>query len=143
MAEAALRSTEVTLSPIATSATSETLSIEQLSQERREPVRLVFDADKASLRVAAFGDTARTLSSVPPPTQRIERSVGVCGGEARVAGTRIPVWVLERFGQLGTTTEQLLSYYPSLTRAALDAALSYARQNPDEIAAAILRNEAP
>jgi uncharacterized protein (DUF433 family) len=35
----------------------------------------------------------------------IERTPGVCGGDACIAGTRIPVWVLEGFRRLGWTEE--------------------------------------
>ena len=33
----------------------------------------------------------------------IESTAGVCGGDARIAGTRIPVWTLEHYRRLGLT----------------------------------------
>ena len=42
----------------------------------------------------------------------IERTPGVCGGDACIAGTRIPVWVLEGFRRLGWTDATILASYP-------------------------------
>ena len=44
----------------------------------------------------------------------IESTPGVCGGEPRVSGTRIPVWVLEQARRLGATDADLLRSYPVL-----------------------------
>ena len=101
------------------------------------------DWTRHDLMVVDSGDTMRITIRMPGGQSAIETTPSVCGGAARVRGTRIPVWTLERFRQLGTTVRDLLDYYPSLTRARLGAALTYARRHQDEIAAAILRNEAP
>jgi uncharacterized protein (DUF433 family) len=39
---------------------------------------------------------------------------GICGGEPCIVRTRIPVWILERARQLGTTEAQLLGSYPTI-----------------------------
>jgi uncharacterized protein (DUF433 family) len=44
----------------------------------------------------------------------IDTATGVCGGEPVIAGTRIPVWVLERARRLGSTEADLLRLYPGL-----------------------------
>lgn len=72
----------------------------------------------------------------------VEKTPGVCGGAARIARTRIPVWTLVRFKQLGASDEDLLSFYPALTREKLARAWQYAGAHQDEIAAEILQNEA-
>ncbi len=54
---------------------------------------------------------ARDLSGDIPG---IVRTPDVCGGDARVAGTRIPVWVLVQYRQLGATEADLLHMYPTL-----------------------------
>ena len=72
----------------------------------------------------------------PPP---IRKTPGVCGGEACVRDTRVPVWTLWRLRELGRTDAQLLEDYPSLTPQDLAAAWDYARRNPDEICEAIAR----
>ena len=77
------------------------------------------------------------------PDLGIERTPGVCGGAARVAGTRIPVWTIERFRHLGASTEDLLTYFPTLSAAQIDRALQYAGAHPDEILPEILQNESP
>jgi uncharacterized protein (DUF433 family) len=72
----------------------------------------------------------------------IEKRPEVCGGEACIAGTRIPVWLLEQARRLKTPKEQLLHSYPTLTSEALEDAWAYARANGAEIDAAIQENEA-
>ncbi|MFB2938502.1 DUF433 domain-containing protein [Aerosakkonemataceae cyanobacterium BLCC-F154] len=73
--------------------------------------------------------------------QGIEKTPGVCGGDARIAGTRIPIWSLIESRRLGITEAQLLDDYPHLTAADLVNAWAYAEANPDEIEAAIKKNE--
>lgn len=75
----------------------------------------------------------------PTTHDRIRKTPGVCGGDACVRETRIPVWLLHRFRTLGRTDAQLLEDYPTLTADDLRAAWDYARDNPGEIAAAAAR----
>ena len=72
---------------------------------------------------------------------KIEKHAGVCGGEACVAGTRIPVWLLEQARRLGSTEQQLLHSYPTLTSSSLAEAWEYAQEHGAEIDAAIRENE--
>lgn len=44
----------------------------------------------------------------------IESTLDVMGGEPRIVRTRIPVWLLVRARQLGTTKAELLNAYPTL-----------------------------
>ncbi|HEY3964696.1 MAG TPA: DUF433 domain-containing protein [Planctomycetaceae bacterium] len=71
----------------------------------------------------------------------IECTAGVCGGVPCVAGTRIPVWVLERSRQLGISREDVLDDYPTISDADLLAAWEYADSHRDEIASQIHENE--
>ena len=73
---------------------------------------------------------------------RIEADPGVCGGEACVLNTRIPVWLLELSRRQGATEKQLLADYPGLKADDLEAAWNYARRNPAEIEAEIAEHEA-
>src|SRR4051794_5034530 len=64
----------------------------------------------------------------------IVKTPGVCGGQPRIAGTRIKVkhvytWV-ER---MGMTPAQVVAEYPHLTMAQVHAALAYYWSHPDEI----------
>jgi uncharacterized protein (DUF433 family) len=71
----------------------------------------------------------------------IEKTPGVCGGSARVAGTRIPVWQLVEAREAGASDSQLLLDYPGLTVPDLSEAWAYAATHPEEIAAELRRNE--
>jgi uncharacterized protein (DUF433 family) len=71
----------------------------------------------------------------------IEKTAGVCGGEARIAHTRIPVWLLVRQRQLGISDQQILQGYPSLTAESLANAWQYYRSNREEIENDVLENE--
>lgn len=71
----------------------------------------------------------------------ITKTSDVCGGDACIAGTRIPIWVLVNARQLGIRETQLLIDYPDLTAADLANAWVYAEANPEEIETAIRQNE--
>jgi len=79
---------------------------------------------------ASGGGRASTSRDEP----LVESTPGVCGGRARVAGTRIPVWSIEAFRRSGVSEEQILAAYPNLTRAHLAAANKYSLSHKDEIA---------
>jgi uncharacterized protein (DUF433 family) len=74
--------------------------------------------------------TARELGNGFPG---IESRPEVCGGEACIVRTRIPVWVLEQARRLGTTEADLLRSYPTLRAEDLANAWMYVRQHRDEI----------
>ena len=65
----------------------------------------------------------------------------VSGGNACVGNTRIPVWTLVVYRDLGRGDEDLLRDFPSLTAADLEAAWAYAREHSDEIRDAIAAQE--
>ncbi|MGB3769233.1 MAG: DUF433 domain-containing protein [Phormidesmis sp.] len=68
----------------------------------------------------------------------IQKTPGVCGGEARIRNTRIPVWVLVSLRQQGADNAELLRNYPGLTQADLESAWAYHAQHSDEIEQAIV-----
>lgn len=72
----------------------------------------------------------------------IDTDPGVCGGDARIVRTRIPVWVLEQTRRLGATDADLLRAYPALRAEDLANAWSYVRSHGDEIEHQIQANEA-
>ena len=76
-----------------------------------------------------------------PQTRGITHTPQICGGDACVAGTRIPVWSLEQTRRLGFSEERILSNSPTLQREDLAAAWEYVRANPEEIEKAIALNE--
>jgi len=72
----------------------------------------------------------------------IEKTPGVMGGDACIRQTRIPVWLLVSLRHQGASEAYLLEDYPTLMAADLVNAWQYAEAFPDEIAAAIARQEA-
>lgn len=82
---------------------------------------------------------SQELNSLPPG---IERTLGICGGSARIAGTRIPVWAIVQYTQLGVSQAELLQAYPTIGPDDVANALAYYRVYPDEIANEMIENEA-
>ena len=74
-------------------------------------------------------------------TSWVSKKPDRCGGDACVRDTRIPVWILVGYRQLGVSDEDLLRYYPTLTPADLEAAFAYAASYSEEIETAIRENE--
>jgi uncharacterized protein (DUF433 family) len=70
----------------------------------------------------------------------IEVTPGVCGGRARIAGTRIAVHRVAGYYRLGYSPEEILTVLASLTLQQVYAALAHALANAEEIDAA-LRDE--
>jgi uncharacterized protein (DUF433 family) len=71
----------------------------------------------------------------------IEFDPRVCGGSARIAGTRIPVWSLESWRRLGSNEAELLRNFPSLKASDLVNAWRYVERHPHEIDREIQENE--
>ncbi len=65
----------------------------------------------------------------------------MCGGDARIAKSRIPIWSLVNYRHLGATDVRILQDFPHLSAAGLANAWAYAEAHPEEIEAAIARNE--
>ena len=72
---------------------------------------------------------------------RIQKTPGVCGGDACIRHTRITVHGLVHYRQLGFTDERLLEMIQGLTQDDLAAAWDYSASYPAEIEEAIRLNE--
>ena len=72
----------------------------------------------------------------------IESAPSVCGGEARIVRTRIPVWALEQARRLGTSEADLLRSFPTLRAEDIATAWAYARAHREDIEKDIRENEA-
>jgi uncharacterized protein (DUF433 family) len=81
---------------------------------------------------------AQTLQDDPTG---IISSPEILGGEPRIAGTRIPVWLLVQYQKLGAGDVDLLQMYPTLTAEDLAHAWAYYRIRRNEIENQILENE--
>ena len=79
-------------------------------------------------------------STMPTTTDRITKTPGVCGGDACVRGTRITVWGLVEWRQMGKSDDWILAGYPTLTPADLQAAWGYAAAHLPEIEEAVRLN---
>jgi type III restriction enzyme len=66
-------------------------------------------------------------------TPLIQKTPGICGGNARIHSSRIPVWTLVSFRLQGASDEELLRNYPGLNPQDLEAAWAYYASNPVEI----------
>ena len=72
----------------------------------------------------------------------IEFDPRICGGSARIAGTRIPVWSLESWRRLGAGDGEILRNYPTLQASDLLNAWRYVERHSQEIDREIEENEA-
>lgn len=73
----------------------------------------------------------------------IEKNENVCGGDACIVRTRIPVWLLEQMRRLGVSEAEILRNYPTLRAEDVVNAWAYARTHREEIDQAIAENEEP
>ena len=83
----------------------------------------------------------RVVSDLTNIYPGIEKIPGVCGGDACVVGTRIPVWSLVNSRNLGFTDEDLLRNFPSLIAQDLFNAWAYYQANKAEIDIQIFEND--
>jgi len=72
----------------------------------------------------------------------IEFDPRICGGAARIAGTRIPVWSLESWRRLGAGDAEILRNHPSLQASDLLNAWRYVERHRQEIEREIQENDA-
>ena len=72
----------------------------------------------------------------------IQKTPGVCGGDACIRDTRHTVYGLVEWKQMGLPDARILEHHPDLSLIDLEAAWDYYAQNPAEIDEAIRANEA-
>lgn len=82
------------------------------------------------------------VQSLSNSWQGIEKDPQIMGGDACIRQTRIPIWLLVSLQQQGASEAYILEDYPSLSTADLVNAWLYAETHPEEIEAAIQRQEA-
>jgi len=71
----------------------------------------------------------------------IQKTSGVCGGEACVRNTRHTVSGLMQWQKLGLSDDQILQQHPDLAQPDLDAARAYYSEHQAEIEQAIRADE--
>ena len=108
------------------------------------PMNALEEAKRTLLPKLTPREKAELLSFLERDTSRvfpgIEKTPGVCGGSACIAGTRIPVWGLEEARREGAAEAQLLLSYPALRAEDLARAWAYAEAHRDEIEQDIREN---
>jgi len=70
-----------------------------------------------------------STSFTGPPADRVVSTPSVCGGEPRIAGTRIPVSVLVQCREIGFDDARILKGYPTLSPEDLAAAWAFAERS--------------
>lgn len=108
--------------------------------------RTPLDTIEKTLSYLSPGEKAHLLQKVAQQLSGavpgIDTTPGVCGGEACIARTRIPVWLLVRARRLGTSEAALLHAYPALRAEDLVNAWAYAQLHSTEIEELINAHEA-
>ena len=87
--------------------------------------------DMVSLRITCMEDIK---------IQKIVMTKGICGGSARLNGTRIPVWGLEEARREGYSNAEILEMYPMIQQSSLQLAWNYVEKNIREISQEIDEN---
>lgn len=105
----------------------------------------VLDQTEALFEHLTRGEKARVLQwaarDLGDAFPGVDSTPGVCGGEACIVRTRMPVWLLVQARKLGTSESQLLSSYPGLRAEDLANAWAYYRAHRQEVEADIAANE--
>lgn len=100
------------------------------------------EAQLLALNLTEKAEAIQILTkSLSNGSQGITKTPGVCGGDACVAKTRLPIWLFVSLRRQGTIDAQLLEFYPHLTAADLVNVWAYADANLEEIEQAIRENE--
>lgn len=71
----------------------------------------------------------------------IVKTPGCCGGNARLKGRRVPVWLLADWRKQGHSIPEILEFLPDLSHEEVAAAWEYYDRNLCEIEADIRRND--
>lgn len=67
----------------------------------------------------------------------ITKTPEVCGGDACIVNTRLPVWLFVSLRRQGANDAEILKFYPHLSAADLVNVWAYADAHPEEIETAL------
>jgi uncharacterized protein (DUF433 family) len=73
------------------------------------------------------------MPPIPITTSWIQKTPGVCGGDACIRNTRHSVAGLVQWQRLGLSNAHILEHHPDLTEEDLETAWSYYHQHREEI----------
>jgi uncharacterized protein (DUF433 family) len=88
--------------------------------------------DPATTRIIQGTEIAESIVKTP----------GTCGGRARIAGHRVPVFRIAEEFRLGMAPEAMIEMWPALNLAQIHAAIAYALANLAEMDAELEAEEA-
>ena len=74
-------------------------------------------------------------------TDVIQKTPGVCGGDACIRTTRIAVWMLVELKNQNASEQRILSAFPDLSHDDLEAAWEYYQSHAEEIDSAIAQQD--
>jgi uncharacterized protein (DUF433 family) len=95
-----------------------------------------------SLTITERADAIQILThSLNRQARRITKTIGVMGGDACLANTRLPVWLFVSLQNQGSTDAELLEAYPQLSAVDLVNVWAYADAHAEEIAIALQEQE--
>jgi uncharacterized protein (DUF433 family) len=94
--------------------------------ELEEQPASLHSAEKAQLLQSVVRDIGDAFPG-------IESHPNVCGGDACIIRTGIPVWILAELRRQGATDAEILQSYPTLGAQDLANAWAYARSHREEI----------
>jgi len=105
-------------------------------QQVEQLLQALTPGERAQLMVSV----ARDMGSATPG---IDSDPRVCGGDACIVRTRIPVWVLAQSRRLGMSEAEILKSYPTLRAEDLVNAWTYEQSHREEIDRQIAASEQP
>ena len=88
-------------------------------------------------QVEQFANAVHREAATRGGPSSVQRTPGVCGGQARVRDTRVTVSTLIAFQRQGASEAELLENFPTLAPADLDAVWAYYRTHAAEVEASI------
>ena len=105
-----------------------------------QQARTLFSKMSLEDKVELLRDLIREISPFGTASG-IEKTPNICGGDACIIRTRIPVWLLVSLRKNGWTDAELLASYPTLRAEDLVNAWNYFADHSQEIDLAIQEQE--
>jgi type III restriction enzyme len=106
-----------------------------------EPRALALAGEATARRGIIAAKEVHTMATETTKKSWVQKTPGVCGGDACIRNTRITVHGLVHYRQLGFSDERLLEMIQGLTPDDLAAAWEYGADHAAEIEEAIRLNE--
>jgi uncharacterized protein (DUF433 family) len=103
---------------------------------------VIYESGASNAPVSLPDATRSRVVASSPDAPAITKTASICGGRACIRSTRITVWGLVSYRNLGLDERAILAAVPLLTSDQLAAAFHYADEKADEIAHDLAENAA-